>query len=148
MWSHKKPDLKKTVAAADIATARLGPGLHVKGDISGTEDLRVEGSVEGVIQLDERKLTVGTTAKITADINAGAVVVHGSVKGNVRAKRRVEIKREGSVIGNLTTAQIMIEDGAHFKGTIEIERTEAQEAHENGSLRAMAAEAGAGPKRH
>jgi len=110
-------------ATADRATARLGPSLHVKGEISGNEDLLIEGSVEGLVQLDERKLTVGETAKLTADIIAREVVVYGTVKGNLRAKDRIEIKKDGSVNGDLTTARIMIEDGAYFKGSIEIDRT-------------------------
>src|SRR5580704_8418637 len=67
-------------ATADRATARLGASLHVKGEISGNEDRRIDGSVEGLIQRDERKLTVGTTAKVTADIIAREVVVYGTVK--------------------------------------------------------------------
>jgi len=109
-------------ATADRATARLGSSLHVKGEISGNEDLLVDGSVEGLIQLDERKLTIGATAKVTADIIAREVVVFGNVKGNLRAKDRIEIKKDGSVNGDLTTARIMIEDGAYFKGSIEIEK--------------------------
>jgi cytoskeletal protein CcmA (bactofilin family) len=165
MWDKKKPELQQAAAseaknfptdkesagamrpfdaAANHATAWLGSSLHVKGDIIGTEDLLIDGSVEGLIQLDERKLTVGKTAKLTADINARDVVVHGYVKGNVRAKGRIEIRKEGSVIGNLTTAQITIEDGADFKGSIEIDRSAAKEADKNSSSRAAAA--GAGPK--
>jgi cytoskeletal protein CcmA (bactofilin family) len=109
-------------ATADRATARLGASLHVKGEISGNEDLLIDGSVEGLIQLDERKLTVGTTAKVTADIIAREVVVYGNVKGNLRAKDRIEIKKDGSVNGDLTTARISIEDGAYFKGSIEIDK--------------------------
>jgi cytoskeletal protein CcmA (bactofilin family) len=131
-------------ARANRATAWLGSSLHVKGDITGTEDLLIDGSVEGLIQLDERKLTVGATAKLTADINARDVVVYGYLNGNVLAKGRIEIKKDGSVIGNLTTAQIMIEDGADFKGSIEIDRSAAKEADKNVSSRAAAA--GAGPK--
>ena len=104
------------------STARLGANLHVKGEISGNEDLHLDGSVEGLIQLEERKLTVGASAKLTADVVAREVVVYGSVKGNLRARDRIEIKKDGSVIGDLTTARIMIEDGAYFKGSIEIDR--------------------------
>ena len=93
----------------------LGSSLRVKGDISGTEDLLIDGAIEGLIQLDQRKLTVGTTAKLTADINARDVVVYGYVKGNVHATGKIEIKKGGSVNGNLTTAQILIEDGADFQ---------------------------------
>jgi cytoskeletal protein CcmA (bactofilin family) len=107
------------------STARLGASLHVKGEISGNEDLHVDGSVEGLIQLEDRKLTVGASAKLTADVVAREVVVYGAVKGNLRARDRIEIKKDGSVVGDLTTARIMIEDGAYFKGSIEIDRTGA-----------------------
>jgi cytoskeletal protein CcmA (bactofilin family) len=107
------------------STARLGASLHVKGEISGNEDLHIDGSVEGLVQLDDRKLTVGASAKLTADVVAREVVVYGSVKGNLRARDRIEIKKDGSVVGDLTTARIMIEDGAYFKGSIEIDRTGA-----------------------
>ena len=119
----------------DRATARLGASLHVKGEISGNEDLLIDGSVEGLVQLDERKLTVGATAKVTADIIAREVVVYGTVKGNLRAKDRIEIKKDGSVNGDLTTARIMIEDGAYFKGSIEIDKSEQKES---GSSQAFA----------
>jgi cytoskeletal protein CcmA (bactofilin family) len=82
----------------------------------------VDGTVEGLIQLDDRKLTVGMSAKLTADVVAREIVVYGSVKGNLRARDRIEIKKDGSVVGDLTTARIMIEDGAYFKGAIEIDR--------------------------
>src|ERR1700733_1088520 len=103
--------------------ARLGSSLHVKGEISGNEDLLIDGTVEGLITLDERKLTVGASAKVTADIIAREVVVYGTVKGNLRAKDRIEIKKDGSVNGDLTTARIMIEDGAYFKGSVEIDKS-------------------------
>ena len=165
MWDKKKPDTPQAAvpeqknllvnkesadavrpvdAMANRETGWLGSSLHVKGDITGSEDLLIDGSVEGLIQLDERKLTVGATAKVTADITARDVVVYGYVKGNVRARGRIEIKKNGSVIGNLTTAQIMIEDGADFKGSIEIDRSADNDADKNVSSRAVAA--GAGPK--
>jgi cytoskeletal protein CcmA (bactofilin family) len=157
MWDKKKPDTPQAATAepknsltnkestntmrpldviADPTTGWLGSSLRVKGVITGTEDLLIDGSVEGLIQLDGRKLTVGKTAQLTADINARDVVVYGFVKGNVHAKGRIEIKKDGSVIGNLTTAQIMIEDGADFKGSIEIDRREANVADKNVSSRA------------
>src|SRR5580698_10294404 len=104
-------------------TARLGGSLHVKGEITGNEDLLIDGTVEGLVQLEDRKLTVGASAKVTADVIAREVIVYGNVKGNLRARDRIEIKKDGSVIGDLTTARIMIEDGAYFKGSIEIDKT-------------------------
>jgi cytoskeletal protein CcmA (bactofilin family) len=159
MWDKKKPDAPQAAAPeptnwptnkkstdatrpldapAEHETGRLGSSLRVKGEITGTEDLLIEGLVEGQIQLDGRKLTVGTKAKLMADITARDVVVYGYVKGNVRAKGRVEIKKDGSVTGNLTTAQIMIEDGADFKGSIEIDRGGPEEADKNVAARAAA----------
>ena len=129
-------------STGDRAKGRLGSSLHVKGEITGTEDLVIDGSVEGLIQLGEGKLTVGTAAKLTADVIAHDVVVYGQVKGDVHVKGRIEIKKEGSVIGNLTTAQILIEDGADFRGTIEIDRGASQETQKNVSSRAAAAGAG------
>ena len=79
--------------------------------------------------------TVALTAKRTADIIARDVVVYGYVKGNIRAKGRIEIKKNGSVIRNLTTAQIMIEDGANFKGSIDIDKSTAKESDKNVSSR-------------
>ena len=111
--------------------ARLGPSLQMRGEIKGAEDLVIDGLFNGIVQLNDRKLTVGATAKVTADISAGEVVVYGKIQGNVRARNRIEIKKDGSVIGDLTTPQILIEDGALFKGSIEIERSAENEAPEN-----------------
>src|SRR5258707_10144070 len=131
---------------ADPAPSRLGSSLHLKGEISGDEDLDIDGTVEGLVHIDERKLTVGATAKLTADIIAGEVIVYGSVKGNVRGKSKVEIKKDGSVNGDLTTVQIIIEDGAYFKGSIEIEKSAESEGDKNMfSQAAPAPVAGAGP---
>jgi cytoskeletal protein CcmA (bactofilin family) len=129
--------------SADRGTARLGASLHVKGEISGNEDLLIDGSVEGLVQLDERKLTIGATAKVTADIIAREVVVYGTVKGNLRAKDRIEIKKDGSVNGDLTTARIMIEDGAYFKGSIEIDKSEQKESGTSAFTRTSSTPAGA-----
>jgi len=119
--------IRPLTTTSDRASARLGASLHVKGEITGNEDLHIDGSVEGLVQLEDRKLTIGASAKLTADVVAREVVVYGSVKGNLRARDRIEIKKDGSVVGDLTTARIMIEDGAYFKGSIEIDRTNGKE---------------------
>jgi cytoskeletal protein CcmA (bactofilin family) len=98
----------------------VSAGLRIKGEISGNEDMLVEGVVEGPIQLGEGMLTVGATGKVTADVVAREVIVYGKVEGNLAARDRIEIKNEGSVVGNLTTARIIIEDGANLKGSVEI----------------------------
>lgn len=101
----------------------LGPGLSFKGEINGGEDLQIDGKIEGSISLPGHRLTVGRAAQITSEVNAREVVVYGRVAGNLRALDRVEIKKDGSVAGDITTARISIEDGAYFKGRIEIDRT-------------------------
>jgi cytoskeletal protein CcmA (bactofilin family) len=143
MWGKKNTEAMNPLdATAERETWCIGSSVQVKGEITGTEDLLIDGAVEGRIHLDERKLTVGTAAKVTADIDARDVVVYGTVKGNVRAKGRIEIKKDGAIIGNLTTAQIMIEDGADFKGSIEIDRSATEQAEKNAAVRAAAAGAG------
>jgi cytoskeletal protein CcmA (bactofilin family) len=146
-----KDVMRPAGATAERVMARLGSSLHVKGEISGNEDLCIDGTVEGLVHLDERKLTVGATANVTADIIAREVVVCGKVKGNVHAKGKIEIKKEGSVNGDLTTAQIIIEDGAYFKGSIEIEKSVGMEGDNNALSRTASAPntptaAGAGSK--
>jgi cytoskeletal protein CcmA (bactofilin family) len=100
----------------------VSAGLRVKGEISGNEDLLVNGSVEGPIRLEEKMLTVGPMGKLVAKVLAREVIVFGEVKGNLVARDRIQIKKEGSVVGDLTTGRIAIEDGASFKGSIEIVR--------------------------
>ena len=136
-------DAMRPMATSDRATARLGSSLHIKGEITGNEDLQIDGSVEGLVQLDDRKLTVGPAAKVTADIVAREVVVYGNVKGNLRAKDRIEIKKDGSVNGDLTTTRIMIEDGAYFKGSIEIDKPADKETDKSAFTRTATAPAGA-----
>jgi cytoskeletal protein CcmA (bactofilin family) len=105
--------------------ACLGSTIVVKGEISSDEDLQIDGKVEGNISLRGHRLTVGRTGNLNSEITAREVIVYGNASGNLRARDRVEIKRDGQVIGDITTARISIEDGAYFKGHIEIERTQS-----------------------
>ncbi len=97
------------------------PGAK-KGKISGSEELRIDGKVEDPISLKCYRLTVGPSAEVTAEVVAREIVVFGQVSGHLEARDRIEIKRDGSVIGDLTTPRIFIEDGAYLKGNIQIER--------------------------
>jgi cytoskeletal protein CcmA (bactofilin family) len=115
-------EASRTHVAGPRAPAWLGPGLTIKGQITGTEDLQVECKVDGPISLGEHRLTVGQNAHINGEITASEVVVFGDVKGSLLASGRIEIKKHGSVVGDLTTSRIMIEDGAYYKGSIEIAR--------------------------
>lgn len=120
-----------TGAMIGSVASRFGASLHIKGELTGREDLVIEGSFEGMVQLNEGNLTIMTTAKVTADIVAGEIVVFGNVQGNVRAKKRVTIKKDGSVTGDLTTPEILIEDGAFFKGSIGIDKGEEKGAQQS-----------------
>lgn len=111
-----------TGAMMGRVASRLGANLRVKGEVTGSEDFVIEGTFEGLVQLDEGNLTIARTAKVTADIVAAEIVVAGEVKGNVRAKKRIRLKTDGSVTGDLTTPEILIEDGALFKGSVEIDK--------------------------
>jgi cytoskeletal protein CcmA (bactofilin family) len=106
--------------------ACLGATLKIEGKVTSEEDLQIDGKVQGPISLPGQRLTVGRTAQLNSEVTAGEVIVYGKVTGNLRARDRVEIKKEGSVIGDITTARISIEDGADFKGRIEIDRPKRQ----------------------
>jgi cytoskeletal protein CcmA (bactofilin family) len=113
--------------------ACLGPSIEVKGRISGEEDLQVDGKVEGPVALAGQRLTVGRTGQLSSEVTAREVVVYGKVTGNLRASDRVEIKKDGSVTGDIITARISIEDGAYFKGRIEIDHAKTKAARETES---------------
>ena len=107
-------------AAGDQAT--ISKGLFIKGEITGTESLYVDGKVEGSILLTGNRVTVGRNGQVAASITAREVVVLGKVRGNVSATDRVDIRAEGAVTGDVSAARISIEDGAFFKGGIDIRK--------------------------
>jgi cytoskeletal protein CcmA (bactofilin family) len=100
----------------------VGAGLRIQGEISGKHDLLVEGTVDGPIHLDDHKLVVGVSGQLNSNVVAREIIVHGSVKGNLRASESIEITKNGSVVGDLKTAHILIQDGASVRGSIEIDR--------------------------
>jgi cytoskeletal protein CcmA (bactofilin family) len=99
----------------------LGPGLKIKGEVVGDENLQIEGDVEGAIILPGKKLTVGRTGQLKCNIEAREVLVYGSIVGNLRVTEVVEIKKDGSVIGDIRAARVSIQDGAYFKGYINMD---------------------------
>ena len=122
------PSSSRSISSPARSAARLGAGLQIKGHITGTEDLQIDGKVDGPISLNGHELTVGSTAQLNSEIHAGEVIVYGKVVGNLRARGRVDIKKDGSIVGDISSARISIEDGAHFKGRIEIDPTKTQAA--------------------
>jgi cytoskeletal protein CcmA (bactofilin family) len=113
-----------TAATGDQAT--IGKGLYIKGEINGSESLYIDGKVEGSINLAGNRVTVGRNGQVAASITAREIVVLGKVKGNVTATDRVDIRAEGSLSGDVTAARISIEDGAFFKGGIDIRKPEGK----------------------
>jgi len=109
-----------TVPAGEQAT--IGKSLFVKGEVSGSESLYVDGKVEGTINLPGNRVTVGRNGQVAANITAREVVVLGKVRGNIQASDRVDIRSEGSLTGDVAAARISIEDGAYFKGGIDIRK--------------------------
>jgi cytoskeletal protein CcmA (bactofilin family) len=108
--------------------ATIGKGLYIKGEITGSESLYIDGKVEGSLNLPGNRVTVGRNGQVSANITAREIVVLGKVKGNVTATDRVDIRAEGSLNGDVAAARISIEDGAFFKGGIDIRKPDAKSA--------------------
>ena len=106
----------------------IGKSVIIKGDLSGSEDLTIEGQVEGKIELRQNILTIGPNGKIKASVFAKAVVVQGEVVGDITATERVDIRDAGSVDGDLSAPRIAIADGAHFRGSIDMQKANAKVA--------------------
>jgi len=108
------------------SSSYLSSGLRIKGEVTGNEDLHIDGSLDGSVSVGGFRLTVGKGASVNAEAVARELVIYGDVKGDLRARDLVEVKKEGSVLGDILTARIMIEDGAFFKGNIEIDRSNSK----------------------
>ena len=106
----------------------IGKSVVIKGELNGSEDLTIEGQVEGKIELKEHVLTVGPNGKIKAQLFAKAVIVLGEVNGNVTASEKVDIRDGGSVDGDIVAPRVAIAEGAHFRGSVDMQRKPAQPA--------------------
>lgn len=107
-----------------MEVATIGKSVVVRGELSGSEDLYVDGEVEGSISLRGQSLTIGPNGRVRANLEARNVIVHGRVDGNVTASDRVDLRKSASLTGDIATARVAIEDGAYFKGTIDIQKAE------------------------
>ena len=112
--------VSSTTTTADQAT--IGKSLVIKGEVTGSESLYIDGRVEGSINLAGNRVTVGRNGVVAANINAREIVVLGKVRGNLTASDRVDIRSDGSLTGDVVAARISIEDGAFFKGGIDIRK--------------------------
>ena len=102
--------------------ATIGKSLIVKGEVSGSESLYIDGKIEGSISLPGNRVTVGRNGQVAASVSAREIVVLGKIRGNCTASDRVDIRSEGSLTGDVIAARISIEDGAFFKGGIDIRK--------------------------
>jgi cytoskeletal protein CcmA (bactofilin family) len=109
-------------------TAVLGKSVIVKGQIFSREDLTIDGEVEGTVELQEHRLTIGPNGKVRASVKARELVVLGTIHGNVETTDKIDIRKEAKLVGDIKTARIVIEDGAYFKGNIDIVRAETPRA--------------------
>jgi cytoskeletal protein CcmA (bactofilin family) len=106
----------------------IGKSVVIKGELNGSEDLTIEGHVEGKIELRDHVLTIGPNGKIKAELNAKAIVVLGEVIGNVTATEKVDIRENGSVEGDITAPRVAIAEGAHFRGSVDMQNKGAKPA--------------------
>lgn len=124
------------------SSAVIGKSVVIKGQIYSREDLVIDGEVEGSVEANENKIVVGPNGKVSAGVKAREVVVHGAIRGNVEAGEKIDIRREAKLVGDIKTQRIVIEDGAYFKGTVDIQRPDAQK-QQAGNARAAQTAAGA-----
>jgi cytoskeletal protein CcmA (bactofilin family) len=116
MDTPKPPDNLR----ADLAN--IGKSVVIKGELSGSEDLYLDGQVDGSIELAGNRLTIGPNGRVKANVNARSAIVQGRLEGNVRATDRVDLKHSAIVLGDIATQRISIEEGAYFKGGVDIQR--------------------------
>ena len=124
--AFEAPARPQPTAAATGEQATIGKGLFIKGEINGSESLFIDGKVEGTVNLPGNRVTIGRNGQVAANITAREIVVLGKVRGNVSATDRVDIRAEGSLSGDVAAARISIEDGAFFKGGIDIRKPDAK----------------------
>lgn len=115
---------RKETAIGSPATrdaAVIGPSIEIDGDLRGEEDLIIEGSVKGTVRLKANSLTIGAKGRVTADVYAHSITVDGTMKGDLYASERLVIRKSARVQGNIAAPRVMLEDGAKFKGTVEMD---------------------------
>jgi len=122
MTSEPAPAPRPVASTATADQATIGKSLVIKGEVTGSESLYIDGRVEGSINLSGNRVTVGRNGVVSANINAREIVVLGKVRGNLTASDRVDIRSDGSLTGDVVAARISIEDGAFFKGGIDIRK--------------------------
>ena len=118
---------------AGIRSASIGKSVVIKGQLFAREDLFIDGEIEGSVEMLEHRITIGPNGKVMAGIKAREIVVLGTIHGNVEATEKIEIRKEAKLVGDIRTVRIVIEDGAFFKGSIDIAKPEAKPAAPRGT---------------
>jgi cytoskeletal protein CcmA (bactofilin family) len=136
-WTEPRPESASSQRGASSAPrekAVIGPSIHIDGDLRGEEDLLIEGEVNGTVQLRSNSLTVGAQGKVRADVYAHSVYVEGLVEGDLYGTERVHIRKSAQVKGNVISPRVSLEDGAKFKGSIEMDPQAVQNATASRSM--------------
>jgi len=102
--------------------AHIGKSVIIKGELTGSEDLFIDGQVEGTIELRSHNLTIGPNGQVKAHVNAKGVIVQGKLEGNINASQRAELRKSAIAVGDIITQRVSIEEGAYFKGKVDIQR--------------------------
>jgi cytoskeletal protein CcmA (bactofilin family) len=130
--SWQSPQQPETRQQTGRDVVNIGKSVVIKGELNGSEDLTIEGQVEGKIELKDHVLTIGPNGKIKAQVFAKALIVLGEVHGNVNATEKVEIRDGGSVDGDIVSPRVAIAEGAHFRGSVDMQRKAGQPAQGGG----------------
>ena len=124
--SARRPVVGAATAGEGRPVVSIGKSIVMKGELSGSEDLAVDGTVEGTIELRDNVLIIGPNGRVKAQIFAKTVIVSGIVNGNITASERIDIREEASVDGNIVSPRVAIADGAHFRGSVDIQKKGSQ----------------------
>ena len=120
--SNPPRTIESESGAVRSGAAALGKNVTVKGQIFAREDLTIDGEVEGTVECHDHRLTIGPNARVLAGLKAREIVIQGSIQGNVEAADKIDIRKEAKLVGDIRTSRIVIEDGAYFKGSIDISK--------------------------
>jgi cytoskeletal protein CcmA (bactofilin family) len=115
-----QPSAQKNFSSSSKGHALIGSSIKIEGNLSGGEDLFVEGQIDGKIELDQHNVTIGTNGRIKADIHGRSIIVMGEVKGNLYGSEQIILKKSSKVRGNLFATRVSLEDGSDFKGSIDM----------------------------
>ncbi|HEV3205432.1 MAG TPA: polymer-forming cytoskeletal protein [Terriglobales bacterium] len=137
----EEAEIMETPKTAEFA--HIGKSVIIKGELSGSEDLYVDGQVEGSIELQGNRLIIGPHGQVRANVNAKGVIVQGKLEGNIVAGERAELTKSAIAVGDIVTQRVAIEEGAYFKGKIDIQRNAAKTDATKPALSVSAAATGA-----